>query len=45
MFLRFQTKVPDPDSGRPRGILVAAAALRDSNEISMEDAQLVQDRK
>lgn len=36
MYLRFQTKVPDPESGRPRGILVAAASLRDSNEISME---------
>ena len=37
MYLRFQTKVPDPASGRPRGVLVAAALLRDSNGISMAD--------
>jgi hypothetical protein len=37
MFLRFQTKVVDSDSGRPTGILVAAAALRDSNRISIPD--------
>lgn len=37
MFLRFQTKVPDAWSGRPCGILVAAANLRDSNRVSMAD--------
>lgn len=37
MYLRFQTKIPDPASGRPTGILVAAAQLRDSNRISMAD--------
>lgn len=37
MFFRFQTKIPDPDSGRPTGILVAAAALRDSNRITIQD--------
>jgi len=37
MYLRFQTKLPDPASGRPTGILVAAHALRDSNRVSMAD--------
>lgn len=37
MYLRFQTKIPDGQSGRPTGILVAAAHLRDSNRISMAD--------
>ena len=37
MYLRFQTKAPDPNSGRPTGILVAAHALRDSNRVSIED--------
>jgi hypothetical protein len=37
MYLRFQTKLPNPDSGRPLGILVAAHDLRDSNRISMAD--------
>ncbi len=37
MYLRFQTKIPDPESGRPTGILVAAAQLRDSNRVTMAD--------
>ena len=37
MFLRFQTKLADPQSGRPTGILVAAHELRDSNRISIAD--------
>ena len=37
MYLRFQTKVRDSDSGRPTGILVAAHRLRDSNDISVEE--------
>ena len=37
MYLRFQTKIPDAQSGRPTGILVAAAHLRDSNLISISD--------
>lgn len=37
MYLRFQTKIPDAQSGRPTGILVAAAQLRDSNRISISD--------
>lgn len=37
MYLRFQTKVPCEDSGKPTGILVAAHQLRDSNRISIED--------
>ena len=37
MFLRFQTKMVDPDSKMPTGILVAAAELRDSNRISIAE--------
>jgi hypothetical protein len=37
MYLRFQTIIPDPQSGRPTGILVAAHELRDSNRISVAD--------
>jgi len=36
VYYRFQTKVIDLDSGRPKGILVAASELRDSNNISIE---------
>lgn len=37
MYLRFQTKMVDSGSGRPTGILVAAAELRDSNQVSIAD--------
>lgn len=37
MFLRFQTKIQDPRSGQPTGILVAAHALRDSDRLSKDD--------
>lgn len=37
MYLRFQTMIPDPRSGRPTGILVAAHDLRDSNRVSVAD--------
>ena len=43
MYLRFQTKMPDTRSGRPRGILVAAHSLRDSNDISIDDEQWLRD--
>jgi len=43
MFYRFQTKIIDPDSGRPTGILVAAAQLRDSNRISIEGESWLRD--
>ena len=39
MYLRFQTKSPDCQSGRPTGILVAAHQLRDSNRVSIEEEQ------
>ncbi|RYD32129.1 MAG: hypothetical protein EOP85_22055 [Verrucomicrobiaceae bacterium] len=44
MFLRFQTIQPDPGSGRPTGILVAAHALRDGNRISMEDEKWLREK-
>ncbi len=37
MYLRFTTGVLEPDSGRKQGILVAAHALRDSEEITGEE--------
>lgn len=37
MYLRFQTKIPCSQSGRPAGILVAAHEVRDSNDISIEE--------
>lgn len=37
MFLRFQTRIPDPRSGHPTGILVAAHELRDGDRLSKED--------
>jgi hypothetical protein len=37
MYLRFQTKMPDPQSGHPTGILVAAHTLRESDSLSKED--------
>lgn len=37
MFLRFQTKIPNPQSGHPTGILVAAHELRDSDRLSKDD--------
>ena len=43
MYLRFQTKAPDPQSGRPTGILVAAHQLRDSNRISIDDEAWLRD--
>jgi hypothetical protein len=43
MYLRFQTKIPDPQSGRPTGILVAAHQLRDSNRISVPDEAWLRD--
>lgn len=43
MYLRFQTKIPDPQSGRPTGILVAAHQLRDSNRISTTDEKCLRE--
>lgn len=43
MYLRFQTIVPDPQSGRPTGILVVAHELRDSNRISTADEKWLRD--
>ncbi len=43
MYLRFQTKSPDPQSGRPTGILVAAHQLRDSNRVSIDDEAWLRD--
>ena len=43
MYLRFQTKIPNRHSGRPTGILVAAAELRDSNTISVADETWLRD--
>ena len=43
MYLRFQTKAPDPQSGRPTGILVAAHQLRDSNKVSIADEAWLRD--
>lgn len=43
MYLRFQTKNPNPDSGKPTGILVAAHELRDSNRISIPDEAWLRD--
>jgi hypothetical protein len=36
-YLRFQTKLPDCDSGKPRGIFVVAHELRDSDRITAEE--------
>lgn len=36
-FVRFQTKIPDPDSGKPGGIFVAAYQLRDSNSLTRDE--------
>jgi hypothetical protein len=43
MYLRFQTMIPDPKSGRPTGIFVAAHQLRDSNGISVADEKWLRD--
>lgn len=43
MYLRFQTLIPDKNSGRPTGILVVAHQLRDSNEISTADESWLRD--
>ena len=43
MYVRFQTKIPAPESGRPTGILVAAHHLRDSNDISIADESWLRD--
>jgi len=38
-FLRFQTKIPDRDSGKPSGIFVVAHELRDSRRVSREEEE------
>ncbi len=38
-FLRFQTKLPDRDSGKPTGIFVVAHELRDSDRVSREEEE------
>ncbi len=43
MYLRFQTKTPDPHSGYPTGILVAAHQLRDSNRVTIEEEGWLRD--
>lgn len=43
MYLRFQTIIPDHQSGRPTGILVAAHRLRDSNRISIDGEKWLRD--
>jgi hypothetical protein len=43
MYLRFQTIIPDPQSGKPTGILVAAHQLRDGNRISVADEAWLRD--
>ena len=43
MYLRFQTKSLDCESGRPTGILVAAHQMRDSNQVSVDDEAWLRD--
>lgn len=43
MFLRFQTKSPDPRSGRPTDILVAAHELRDCGKLASDQEQWLRD--
>lgn len=43
MYLRFQTKSPDPRSGHPTGILVAAHELRDSGKLGRDEEQWLRD--
>ena len=37
MYIRFQTREIDDDSKKPKGFLVAAHELRDSDKISLEE--------
>jgi hypothetical protein len=38
-FVRFQTKLRDPDTGTPSGIFIVAHALRDSGRITRDEEQ------
>ena len=43
MFLRFTLLDEDKDSGRKRGVLVAAHELRDSDELSVDEHRVLQE--
>lgn len=43
MFLRFTLLVEDTDSGRKRGVLIAAHELRDSDKLSADEHGVLQD--